>query len=447
MKTIAFQVTEYFLNSLWIVPLVFAFAWVAARMVRRAGPQAEHRVWVGALLMEVLLPALHLRLAEVWRSVSAVVLRGWGAKGGDGDTSITFAMGAGRVQEGLHLPQWLAASLAIGYAGVIFYFAMRLGWGLWRTRATQRVAEPMETEGAIAHRWALRCREAGVEDAALMSSARMHGPATVGVRRAVLMVPPGFFDGMAESEMDAVMAHECAHMSRYDFAKNVFYSIVALPVAYHSLLWMTSSRLTESREMVCDAMAAEAVAGREKYARSLLWLASLLADHKPAGTIHAIGIFDANSLERRIMNLTRRSEGAGWALRMAMLGACVAIGAATCASAMALRMNVGAEKKDSNGPIKIASGVIAGNIIYQKHPVYPAEAKANKDTIDGSVVLEAIISKEGVVQNLRVKQSLRSDYDLSALEAVKDWRYKPYILNGDPTEVETTITVNFSIGK
>lgn len=147
------------------------------------------------------------------------------------------------------------------------------------------------------------------------------------------------------------------------------------------------------------------------------------------------------------MSLTRRREGTGWALRLAMLVGCVAIGAATCASALALRMNVGAEKSEQPVSPKIAPGVIAGNVIYQKTPLYPAEAKANQDTVDGPVVLDAIISKEGVVTNLRVRQSLRHDYDVSALEAVKEWRYKPYILNGEPTEVQTTITVNFSIEK
>jgi TonB family protein len=97
--------------------------------------------------------------------------------------------------------------------------------------------------------------------------------------------------------------------------------------------------------------------------------------------------------------------------------------------------------------MKVSAGVMAANVIFQKPPVYPADAKANKDTVDGPVVMEAIISKEGVIENLRVKQSLRADYDRSAIDAVREWRYKPYLLNGEPVEVETTITVNFSIGK
>jgi protein TonB len=75
--------------------------------------------------------------------------------------------------------------------------------------------------------------------------------------------------------------------------------------------------------------------------------------------------------------------------------------------------------------------------------VYPPIARAAH--VSGAVVLHAIISKTGTVQNLQVisgPEMLRA----SALDAVRNWRYKPYLLNGDPTEVETTITVNFNFG-
>jgi protein TonB len=61
------------------------------------------------------------------------------------------------------------------------------------------------------------------------------------------------------------------------------------------------------------------------------------------------------------------------------------------------------------------------------------------------VILHAIISKQGTIENLRVvagPQMLQS----AATDAVSSWRYKPYILDGEPTEVETTITVNFNLG-
>lgn len=437
-------VVGYLVNSLWMVPLIFAAAWMASVVMRRSGAQAVHRVWVVALWMEALLPAVRIRLDEAWRAVLA--LWHWGESGGDGDVRITVAANAAGTHGGVHLPSPLLLTVVVAYACSILYFAARLAWGLWKTYAMEREAKAMESGGVIAARWEWHKRNAEVKDAALLVSAKTRGPATLGVRRGVLVVPQGFFEAIAESELDTVMAHECAHMRRRDFAKNVLYSMVALPVAYHPLLWLTFSRLTESREMVCDAIAAEMIAGRESYARSLLQLASLFVEGERAETFHAIGIFDANSLERRVMNLIGRKQKTGWALRGAMLAACVAIGAATCASALALRMDVSAEKtekKDAPRVVKVDPGVIAGQAIEQKKPVYPAEAKEKH--IEGAVVMKAIISKEGAVENLQVLNGPK-ELLAASLDAVKEWRYKPYVLNGEPTEVETTITVTYNLG-
>jgi protein TonB len=94
-------------------------------------------------------------------------------------------------------------------------------------------------------------------------------------------------------------------------------------------------------------------------------------------------------------------------------------------------------------PAKISGGVIAGNKLSGSNPVYPPIARAAH--VAGAVVLHAIISKTGAIQSLAVvsgPEMLRAN----AVSAVQDWRYKPYLLNGEPTDVETTITVNFSFG-
>jgi TonB family protein len=93
------------------------------------------------------------------------------------------------------------------------------------------------------------------------------------------------------------------------------------------------------------------------------------------------------------------------------------------------------------GPVRVSSGVMAGNMENVVNPVYPAEAKAKH--VQGVVILHAIISKTGDIENLEVisgPELLRQ----SAIDAVGRWRYKPYLLNGEPTEVETTINVNYT---
>jgi TonB family protein len=93
------------------------------------------------------------------------------------------------------------------------------------------------------------------------------------------------------------------------------------------------------------------------------------------------------------------------------------------------------------GPVRISAGVSAGMAISQPPPIYPDVAKASH--IEGVVVLKAIISKSGAVDSLVVVGG-PAQLIASALDAVKQWRYKPYLLNGEPVEVQTTININYT---
>ena len=275
----------------------------------------------------------------------------------------------------------------------------------------------------------------------------VNGPVTLGVRRGLLLLPTEMALHCGPRDLEAALAHECAHIRRADFLKNLIYRTLLLPLSYHPIAWMTLARIAVTREMICDAEAARFVAGRESYARSLLRLAAAVANARPDPTLHAIGIFDANTFERRVMRLRAGSSKAGRVLRVAAIVGCVGVGLATCASALAFRTGVASEataEHEQTKPKRVSSASVAGNAIYQKPPVYPPDAREKK--ISGAVVLKAVISKEGTIEQLAVvsgPEELRA----ASLDAVKEWRYKPYLLNGDVTEVETTITVNYNLGK
>jgi TonB family protein len=92
--------------------------------------------------------------------------------------------------------------------------------------------------------------------------------------------------------------------------------------------------------------------------------------------------------------------------------------------------------------VRVSQGVTQGMVISKAQPVYPADAKAAR--IQGTVVISAIIGKDGSVQTMR----LLSGHPMlapAAMDAVKQWKYRPYILNGTPVEVETQMTVNFML--
>jgi protein TonB len=92
--------------------------------------------------------------------------------------------------------------------------------------------------------------------------------------------------------------------------------------------------------------------------------------------------------------------------------------------------------------VRVSQGVSQGLLIKKVNPAYPPLARQAR--IQGQVVLQAEISKDGTIENLR----LISGHPMlapAAIEAVKQWRYKPYMLNGEPVEVETTVMVNFTL--
>jgi protein TonB len=93
--------------------------------------------------------------------------------------------------------------------------------------------------------------------------------------------------------------------------------------------------------------------------------------------------------------------------------------------------------------VRLSSGVMAGRLLGEIRPVYPRIAMAAR--VEGTVVIEATISKTGTIESARVVSG-PAMLAGAALEAVKGARYRAYELNGQATEVQTTVTVIFRLG-
>jgi periplasmic protein TonB len=105
--------------------------------------------------------------------------------------------------------------------------------------------------------------------------------------------------------------------------------------------------------------------------------------------------------------------------------------------------NVSVDSVTPHKTINVSSGVSAGMLVTPIRPVYPAIARAAH--VEGTVIVEAIISRSGTIESLHVLSGptmLRN----AAIDAIRAARYKPYRLNGDVVDVQTTITVNFRMG-
>jgi TonB family protein len=195
--------------------------------------------------------------------------------------------------------------------------------------------------------------------------------------------------------------------------------------------------------LVCDRLAAGAIGGREPYAHALLRLAALISTQAPNQTLHAIGIFDANIFERRIMQLIQKPAQVKRSQRIAILAATMFLALATGFSALALHTTVAPEEQPKN-PKYIQVKIDSMKVVSRVTPVYPKAAKEAK--VQGTVIIGTVISKDGIPEKLKVVSGPK-ELQQSAIEAVSHWKWEPYLLNGEPTEVETTVTVIYSLAR
>jgi TonB family protein len=134
---------------------------------------------------------------------------------------------------------------------------------------------------------------------------------------------------------------------------------------------------------------------------------------------------------------------------VALMTACAALGVAACGSALALGMHADAaspvnDSSDSKAPkqLTVSAEKMSGNILTKAVPIYPPDAKKAK--IQGKVVLSVVISKTGNVEYVGVLSGPQ-ELQQSAIDAVRQWTYKPYLLNGDAVEVKTTVNVIYQL--
>ena len=148
------------------------------------------------------------------------------------------------------------------------------------------------------------------------------------------------------------------------------------------------------------------------------------------------------------MRLKRNGNRIDGVRRILITAACATFVLAACGSAVAFGLRaeaIGATSGDEASARKsVPPEEMQNNVISKVPPKYPVEAKERG--IQGVVTLKAVINKQGSVENLNVLTGPK-ELQQSALDAVRQWVYKPYLVNGEPVEVETTINVTYSLQK
>ncbi len=228
MTTLESVLLSYVANALWQIPLLFAAGWLTTRILRGVGPAAEHRAWACVLLLQAFLPA---GSTISWASLRTF-LNFSGPPLNNGQPHVSIVMGPGTAFINPHFPAWLLALLAIAYVVITACFVARLAWSLRTIYVLSRTAEEGTLSADNANYWA-QCAEAfGVAGASVRTSPKIYGPITVGIKRKLVLLPPDMLATLPDTELRTAIAHEFAHMRRHDFAKNLLYELLCLPVRF-----------------------------------------------------------------------------------------------------------------------------------------------------------------------------------------------------------------------
>ncbi len=437
---------SYLVNSVWEVVLVAGTGWLASRAVKRMGPQAEHRVWVATLAVVLVTPALPFV--------------GWIPAGIDASPgtvrkiamTLSAADGNGAAVKGVWLlPAFAVWMLLAVYGAAVLTFTARLVRLLASTVMLRRRARKPklneEQEQLLG-----RCERCfGLSEAELLSSAAVAGPVTLGFLRPVLLLPDGFVESCAPNDLLAALAHECAHIRRNDFAKNLAYEIASLILSSHPVVWMVKARIAQTREMICDEMVTDRLVEARPYAQSLLRLATMMAVRSQARPAHAIGIFDANILETRIMRMNLKKKQVGRTVRFGLMNgaALCLLGASMGAAALALVIEpaTGADTARLEKPLgqvyKVGNGVSVPVILATPPAKFPASERGSKGVFNAVVLVGLVVDAEGMPREVHVVKSFRPDFDANAVAAVGMYRFKPALREGKAVPVWVNVEVNF----
>lgn len=301
------------LHSLWTGALIAAALTFALLFLRSA--RARYNAAVLALLVFALTPLLWL-VPEPALTVPPFV---------------PTAGGPVSIAPSAPAPDWLSfLPYAWAFGAAAFTVRALGGWAVILRLRHQGapVLDPL-IHGAV-QKWSAAL---GITRRVHVLTAAVESPVTMGWWRPVVLLPLSALTGLGRAELEAVLAHELAHIARHDYLVNwlqVWFEVVYF---YHPAAWWISSVIRREREHCCDDVAVQLSGDRLRYARALLQLAELQSCRQP---VLAARQGDIETRIRRILQMNQKSTAPVWALPLVLLAVSILSAqqpaANTCAS-------------------------------------------------------------------------------------------------------------------
>lgn len=425
---------EYVTNCAWQIPLLAAGAWVMVKLARPA-LRTEYWLWVAVLAMAVVLPmrgverrdgVAEVRLREERRdAVRLLPVDGSYVRSGadaaevrervaEMSSNMNAELRTFRLQMSVRATHWFVGL----YVVAMLFAGMRL-LGAWR-RARRLVCESRKIELSTAGMRSLQevAERMGVGVPEIRESDRVAGPMVVGALRPVLLLPEGARE-YGEEELRAAICHEMAHVKRRDYLVNLLCEAVMVPVSWHPVANAVERRIQQTREMVCDEMAAEEMESGEGYARCLVSVTRRIMERPVAyERTQAVGFFDRNMLEERVMRLTGEGEAmTGSSKAMRVLCGGVALAAVVgVAATFHVKPAFGAEATgQSSAAVTEAGSDKAATGLVQAQPVKPSAQVVG----DGAA---AARSSERVTGRVAIARGAHAQMTAEPGEYVHRWK-------------------------
>lgn len=334
METISRCLLTFLLNSLWQIPLAAAVAALACRLMRNGPASHRHAVWAAALLAALLLPLASLRTGESPAGPQyANPFTGREATRAPGRPASAPKPAAPAMASRTVSVAGTPATILVGaYLLFLLFRLARLTWASIRTGQIRQQAQPAAVPLLLENVWT-RCQKAfGLTGVRLLSSVQVSGPVAAG---RTIILPASLLPETDENVLTTAVGHEMAHIARRDFAFNLLYEALYLPVSFHPAAWLIHRNIERTREMACDELVTHRLLDAGAYARSIVSIAAgMTALPRPGYTL---GVFDGDILEERIRRLVERPAANLKRARLLLAGGITALAAcAVLASTLAL---------------------------------------------------------------------------------------------------------------
>src|SRR4051812_9116694 len=312
------------LHFIWQGTLVAALTAVALACLRNGA--ADIRYVISAIGLSLMLTLPAVTAVQLWRSggstdfrPKAEATRGLEAEAARDDfplkaeairqvrpaTETPLVPSRSRVVESVRIEPWLPMLVFAWICGVVI-LSLRLvsGW-LWVQRMRSHGTSPVENGwDVIAARLSRRLHIA--RTVRLLRSTLVEVPTVIGWLKPVMLLPATALSGLTPQQLEAIMAHELAHIRRHDYLVNLLQAVVETLLFYHPAVWWLSRRIRSERENCCDDLAVSLCGDPVTYARALADLESL---RNPARRF--VMAADGGSLVQRVRRLLGAPSHAG----------------------------------------------------------------------------------------------------------------------------------------